>query len=79
MSADEIMNELKQIAVDENFDIDLDVAERIARFRVRRNIPMTICPCDPQSKMRGCIGPLCHIEIQKNGVCHCNIFKRKEN
>lgn len=34
-----------------------------------------LCPCDKIGE-RYCISPLCKEEIEKYGVCHCNLYKR---
>ena len=33
------------------------------------------CPCDPGSD-RACISGRCWADIAKNGVCHCNLYRR---
>lgn len=35
------------------------------------------CPC-VQDDEHACISKQCHIDIEKDGVCHCNLYKRKE-
>ena len=33
------------------------------------------CPCDPDSD-RACISPHCKEDIAKDGVCHCNLYRK---
>ncbi len=33
------------------------------------------CPCDPDSD-RACISKHCKEDIAKDGVCHCNLYRR---
>lgn len=60
-----------------NIELDKDVGMKIAKFRVRTGMPITKCPCDPQSSQRGCIGKKCMEEITKDGICHCMCYKTK--
>ena len=36
----------------------------------------TRCPCDRESD-RACCSAHCLEDIEKNGVCHCNLYKKK--
>ena len=51
--------------------------EKIANFRVRQNIPISVCPCAPNDKERGCISDKCYKEILETGTCHCKAFIRQ--
>lgn len=75
MTIDEYMNLLDKIAVENNLELT-DNAFNIARFRARTQMPMEKCPCEPNATNRGCIGEKCWDEINKDGVCHCNLFRR---
>ena len=75
MTIDEYMDLLAKIAVENNLELT-DNAFNIARFRARTQMPMEKCPCAPQAEGRGCIGEKCWDEIKKDGVCHCNLFRR---
>lgn len=35
------------------------------------------CPCVKDGE-HSCISKQCHIDIEKDGVCHCNLYKRKD-
>lgn len=35
------------------------------------------CPCDRDNPSRYCISPLCKSDIEKNGTCHCNCWRKK--
>jgi hypothetical protein len=52
-------------------------AKKIAAFRVRAGLPITKCPCDPNSD-RGCISKRCYMEIIDNGICHCRCFTKED-
>lgn len=75
MTIDEYMNLLDKIAVENNLELT-ENAFNIARFRARTQMPMEKCPCEPNSTDRGCIGKKCWDEINKDGVCHCQCFRR---
>lgn len=75
MTIDEYMNLIDKIAVENNLELT-DNAFNIARFRARTQMPMGKCPCEPNATDRGCIGKKCWDEINKDGVCHCNLFRR---
>ena len=78
MNAEEYMNELKLIAEEQGYELT-DNAEKIAKFRARANIPLSVCPCakDVPAPYRGCVGHICKEEIETFGVCKCNCFRRK--
>lgn len=52
--------------------------EKIAKVRVRMNIPMNKCPCHAKDTDRGCISDKCLQEIEEKGVCGCNCFIRRK-
>ena len=51
---------------------------KIAAARIRMHRDITVCPCAPDDKDRGCISAKCFREIKETGTCHCGCFKRKE-
>lgn len=75
MTIDEYMDLLDKIAFENNLELT-ENAFNIARFRARTQMPMEKCPCEPNATNRGCIGDKCWDEIKKDGVCHCNCFRR---
>lgn len=75
MTIDEYMNLLDKIAVENNLELT-DNAFNIARFRARTQLPMSQCPCEQQATNRGCIGPKCWEEINRDGKCLCNCFRK---
>lgn len=36
------------------------------------------CPCDGQNPDRYCGSKLCHDDIERDGICHCRCFTKKE-
>ena len=77
MNVDEYMVLLNNIANKNNLDLT-ENAYNIARFRAMADIDITICPCEKTAPDRGCIGSKCWEEINRDGKCLCNCFKRKE-
>lgn len=77
MNIDEYMVLLEKIAKENNLKLT-DNAVNIARFRARADIDISECPCERQAKDRGCIGPKCWEEINRDGKCLCNCFSKKE-
>lgn len=35
------------------------------------------CPCEPEDAKRYCGSRKCLNEINKQGICHCGLFRRK--
>ena len=75
MILDEYMALLNKIAKDNNLELT-ENAFNIARFRARTQLPMDKCPCEQQATDRGCIGSKCWEEINRDGKCLCNCFRR---
>lgn len=75
MILDEYMALLNKIAKDNNLELT-ENAFNIARFRARTQLPMDKCPCEQQATDRGCIGSKCWEEINRDGVCLCNCFRK---
>lgn len=78
MTIDEYMDLLDKIATENNLDLT-DNAFNIARFRARTQLPISVCPCEQGAKNRGCIGEKCWDEINKDGKCLCNCFRKRVN
>lgn len=72
---DEYVEIIEKIARENDLGLT-DNVDNIARFRARTQMPMEKCPCEPNATDRGCIGKKCWDEIKKDGVCHCNLFRR---
>lgn len=77
MNPDEYESTMRMIARSNNLELT-DNAYKIARFRAMAQIPMNKCPCEQSAKDRGCIGPKCWEELNRDGICLCRCFKRKE-
>lgn len=75
MTIDEYVAIIEKIARENDLGLT-DNVQKIAKFRERTQMPMDKCPCDPKADDRGCIGEKCWDEINKDGVCHCNLFRR---
>ena len=75
MNIDEYMDLLNKIAKENNLGLT-ENAFNIARFRARTQLPMDKCPCEQQATDRGCIGSKCWEEINRDGVCLCNVFRK---
>lgn len=77
MTQDEYEIAMRNIAKENNLELT-ENAYKIARFRARTQLPMDRCPCEQGAKDRGCIGPKCWEEINRDGICLCQCFKREE-
>ena len=77
MNQDDIYLEMKQIAEEQGYELT-PTAEKVARFMERQHIPLGVCPCakDVPAPYRGCVGIICQKEIEENGVCHCNVYRK---
>lgn len=67
---------MKKIAKENGLELT-ENAYKIARFRERTQLPMDKCPCEQNAKDRGCIGSKCWEEINRDGICLCQCFKKK--
>lgn len=36
------------------------------------------CPCDSKNGERFCISSQCQKDIQENGICHCNCYRKEK-
>lgn len=73
-----IIEKIKRIATANGYALT-DNVEKIARaknafFSVNK---WACCPCDPGND-RACISIHCRKDIELNGVCHCNLYKKAE-
>lgn len=76
MTADDYLNEMRIIAEENGYELT-ENAEKIAKFRERTGLPIFDCPCDRGNPYRGCIGSLCRKEIEENGICHCQAYRKR--
>ena len=51
--------------------------DKIVKAKERMGL-RTGCPCDRGNPDRYCISPLCKSDIEKNGTCHCNCWRKKD-
>lgn len=75
MNLDEYENLMRKIAKENGLELT-ENAYKIARFRERTQLPINVCPCEQGSKDRGCIGSKCWEEINQQGICLCQCFKK---
>ena len=70
---------MKQLAEQEGYEVT-DNAPKIAKVKERffGVEHWKRCPCDPDSD-RFCISEHCKRDIQQNGVCHCNAYRKQTN
>lgn len=67
---------MEYLADDYGYD-KTEYFDKIVAARVRMKLDWDHCPCGGEG--RGCISDLCKQEIEQDGHCHCNCFKKKEN
>lgn len=74
-----IIDNIKQLAAENGYELT-EYAEKIAKAKERffGEKEWQRCPCDPNSD-RACISDRCKEEIARDGHCHCNCYKVKEN
>lgn len=77
MSLEEYEQLLLKIANENGLELT-ENAYKIAKFRARTQLPMNKCPCEQKALDRGCIGPKCWEEINRDGICLCQCFKKGE-
>lgn len=76
MSTERVYEELQRIARDNGLKLTNN-AYNIAKFRARIDLPMNKCPCEQFATDRGCIGPKCWEEINKDEECLCRCFSKR--
>ena len=74
MNADDILLEMKLIAEEQGYELT-ENAEKIAGFRARANIPLSVCPCCRGDKTRYCISEQCKKDIEMFSTCHCRAYR----
>lgn len=74
----EIIRLIEQKAESHGFQLTKNLqAIARAKLRVFGVKDWTRCPCDRNSD-RGCISAHCLADIEKDGVCHCNLYTKGE-
>ena len=72
-----IYDEMLALAKAHNVEIT-ENAVKIANFRERTGLPITVCPCAKGDTARWCISEKCLHEIETTGCCHCGAFRRRD-
>ena len=49
--------------------------DRVIRAKQRFGL-VESCPCDITNPNRYCISPLCLADIERDGNCHCNAYRK---
>lgn len=75
MTKDEILSEMKLIAEENCVDLT-ENAEKIASFRAKSGLPLSVCPCSKDDRTRYCISKQCKKDIENLNTCHCRAFKK---
>lgn len=77
---EKIENYIKEIAVKNNWDLTSNV-HNIAKAKCRMFglDNWKKCPCYPkEDNIHGCETKACTQMIEEDGICHCNLFKKKD-
>lgn len=76
MLVNEIINKFKILAEKNNYVLT-DNAIKIANAKLNffGETKWFKCPCDPDSD-RACISKRCKVDIERDGVCHCNLYQK---
>lgn len=71
-----IKENIQKTAKDNGYELTENI-DAIARAKLRffGRECWAQCPCDRDSD-RACISQHCKEDIAKNGVCHCNLYRR---
>lgn len=78
MSEEQIKEELKKIAKENNYTLTDNVDKIIkAKLRFFGEENWRNCPCVRDGK-HACLSETCIEQIESKGVCHCNLFKKGE-
>lgn len=75
MTEEEIVKNIEKLAEENGYDLNTNV-KSIARIKARQEDWKT-CPCDPNSD-RGCISAHCKEDIERDGICHCHLYKKRQ-
>lgn len=76
MEKQKLKDALIRLSVLKDVDIS-DKFDKIANAKIILNVGFR-CPCCPNDREMACISRKCFNDIHKNGVCHCGLFKKKE-
>ncbi|MBQ9737902.1 MAG: hypothetical protein IJV75_00095 [Alphaproteobacteria bacterium] len=78
MVEERIKSEIKEMADNIGFDLTDNVDKIIkAKLRFFGEENWRKCPCDRGNEERFCCSNQCQKDVNENGVCHCNMFKRR--
>ena len=83
MTKEELEIKLRELAEKNNVDINEANIKKIinAKFLLFGNEgkdeTLYKCPCDADNPNRGCISKLCLSDIERDGLCHCRLMKKK--
>jgi len=74
---EEIKEKIRKTAERNNLDLT-DNLDRIAKTKLMffGTKLWVKCPCDPESD-RACISKHCRQDIENDGLCHCQLYKKK--
>ena len=74
---EEIKEKIRKTAEINNLDLT-DNLDRIAKTKLMffGTKLWVKCPCDPESD-RACISKHCRQDIENDGLCHCQLYKKK--
>lgn len=79
MAEDEIKDKIRELALINDFDLTENLDEIVkAKLRFFGEYDWFLCPCDRESDERFCCSIRCQKDVKETGMCHCNLFKRKE-
>ena len=77
----DIVENIRELAVKHDLKINEKVINRIAKAKERffGEDNWVKCPCyPPEDIIHGCGSPACFETINKDGVCHCNLYMKKD-
>lgn len=73
-----IKDSIVKMAEENGYDLTQNVeAIAKAKYRFFGVDNWRKCPCVRDDE-HACISKQCHIDIEKDGVCHCNLYKRRD-
>jgi len=75
---EEIKEKIRQTAARNNLELT-DNLDRIAKSKLMffGKKLWVKCPCDPDSD-RACISKHCRQDIETDGLCHCQLYKKED-
>lgn len=80
--SEEIQRRIQELANNLGYEIKLKNLPKIAKAKERffGLDKWSKCPCyPPEDKEHGCGSAACAKDIEKNGICHCNLFLRRKD